>query len=563
MTGLRWNSGAAVALLILSFAAASPAAEKGPGTAGIAASHPLAVDVGRRILDQGGNAFDAAVAIAAALAVVEPYRSGLGGGAFYLLHDAESGRQVFVDAREVAPLAATANMYLDGNGQPVPGLSRSGALSAGIPGGVAGMVWINEKYGKLPLQTVLQPAIEFARNGFPAYRHFLLGLRPKLDLMRRWPAAPAVFFPDGVVPELGATIVQADLADTLEAIAEHGRDGFYQGEIAEELVEGVRAAGGIWSLEDLASYDVIERTPVYGQYHDMRIVSAPPPSAGGVALIDIFNQLAPYALEQDSRPEEVHLIVEAFRRAYRDRGQYIGDPAFVDIPVEMLTSPLYAQGQRASINLERATPSVMLPGRVPEAGKGTETTHFSLIDADGNRVAATLSLNFWFGSGFMAPGTGVLLNNEMDDFSIKTGVADGYGLVGGTDANAIGPGRRMVSSMSPTFLESERGVAILGTPGGSRIISMVARASLAWQQGATASEMVEMPRFHHQFLPDEIYFEPGALPPLLQEELRAMGHRLREAQGQFGNMQVVTWDFDDDIVEAASDPRGVGDVIVY
>jgi gamma-glutamyltranspeptidase/glutathione hydrolase len=294
----------------------------------------------------------------------------------------------------------------------------------------------------------------------------------------------------------------------------------------------------------------------------MTIVSAPPPSAGGIALSNVFNILSGYELGGLAPVDRKHLTIEAMRRAYRDRAIYLGDPAFVSMPLERLLSPFYAEGQRTSILLDHATPSTQLSGIRPEPVAGTNTTHFSVIDRAGNRVGGTLSINTWFGSAFIPPGTGVLLNNEMDDFSIKTGVPNGFDLIG-TEANSVAPGKRMLSSMSPTFLESERGIAILGTPGGSRIISMVLLASLAWFDGADAGEMVGLKRYHHQYFPDAVAYEKGALTADEEAALAARGHKLEPSARSYGNMQVVTWDRETGRVEAASDPRGGGDVTVY
>jgi gamma-glutamyltranspeptidase/glutathione hydrolase len=319
------------------------------------------------------------------------------------------------------------------------------------------------------------------------------------------------------------------------------------------MVAGVREAGGIWTPEDLAAYRVVERPPLTGQYRGWRVTSAAPPSSGGVLLVQMLNMLEGFELEGLSRTERVHLLVEVMRRAYRDRARYLGDPDFVAMPIERLTHPFYAAGLARDIRLDSATPSVGEPG--PPAG--THTTHFSILDREGNRVAATLSVNLPFGSGFVVPGTGVLLNDEMDDFSAQPGVPNAYGLVGG-EANAIAPGKRMLSSMTPTFVESEKGVALIGTPGGSRIISMVLLAVLDLDAGEPPAHWVGKARFHHQFLPDEIQHEPAAFTPGEAKALQALGHQLRHIEDGYGNMQAVYWDRAADRVEAASDPRGIG-----
>ncbi|HHO67771.1 MAG TPA: gamma-glutamyltransferase, partial [Gammaproteobacteria bacterium] len=492
--------------------------------AAVASAHPLATAAGVEILEAGGNAFDAAVAVSAALAVVEPYSSGIGGGGFWLLHRASDGRQVMVDGRERAPLAAHRDMYLDAAGQVVPGLSMDGPLAAGIPGEPAALAHIARHYGRLPLARSLAPAIRLARDGFEVDGHYRRMAKFRHALLQKWPESKAVFLAGGDVPAPGWRLKQPDLARTLEALARDGRDGFYAGPVAERLVAGVRRAGGIWRREDLEAYRVVEREPIRFRYRDLTVVSAAPPSSGGVALATLLNILSAWPLDDLDAATRTHLVVEAMRRAYRDRAQYLGDPDFVAIPLARLLHPWYAAGLRASLREDRATPSDSLPGRVP-GREGFDTTHLSVIDAEGNRVAATLSINYPFGSGFVAPGTGVLLNDEMDDFSAKPGVPNAYGLVG-AEANAIAPGKRPLSSMSPTFVESGRGVAVLGTPGGSRIITMVALAILDLAAGNGPAHWVSLPRFHHQYLPDEIQHEPGALAPAVADGLRRRGHRL-------------------------------------
>lgn len=530
-----------------------------PAKAGIASAHPLATQAGLEILKQGGNAFDAAVAVSAALAVVEPSSSGLGGGGFWLLHRASDGFEVMVDGREVAPAAATHDMFLDKQGNVVPGLSTNSALAAGIPGEPAGFVHLAAKYGKLPLKVSMQPAIRLAREGFPLNARLRGGIEAKRGTFNKG-AAAKVFLHKGAVPELNALIVQPDLARTLTAIAEQGRDGFYKGVVAKRLVEGVRGMGGIWSLQDLENYQVKERKPVYGEYHGARIISVPPPSSGGVALIDALNILSGFDLQHVDSATRKHLIVEAMRRVHRDRAEYLGDPDFVNVPVEKLIHPYYAAGQRTSIRMDRAMPSDALPG-VTAGEPGPQTTHFSVLDAEGNRVAGTMSINFFFGSGLMVPGTGVMLNNEMDDFAAKPGVPNGFRLVG-AEANAIAPGKRPLSSMTPTFVEKPDGLMILGTPGGSYIMGMVLLATLDWLDGSPAEQFIKKGRYHHQYLPDVLSFEPGAFSADEQATLQKYGQKLRESR-QPGNMQIVTWDYKTGEVKAVSDPRGVGVGVVY
>jgi gamma-glutamyltranspeptidase / glutathione hydrolase len=530
--------------------------------AAIASAYPLASQAGQEILAAGGNAFDAAVAVSAALAVVEPTSSGLGGGGFYLLHRQADGYETMVDARETAPGSASRDMYLDKAGNEIPDASIAGSLASAIPGEPAAFEYLARKYGKLPLKRSLQPAIRLARDGFPLYARIQGGIRYKLKVLLRSPDAAKVFLTaDGGVPEVGTLIRQPELANTLEAIAREGANGFYQGRVAADLVSGVRADGGIWTLQDLAAYRVVERKPLVGDYHGARIVSASPPSSGGIAVVDALNILSGFDLHQYDSATGKHLVIEAMRRAYRDRAIYLGDPDFVKVPLAQLSSMDYAAGQRTSIRTDKAMPSNLLPG-IESEHVGMQTTHFSILDADGNRVAATISINLFFGTGYMAPKTGVLLNNTMDDFSTKPGRPNVFGLVGNT-ANAIAPRKRALSSMSPTFVETPHGMMIIGSPGGSYIISMVLLGALNYLDGMSAADIVKYPHYHHQYLPDVVDYEAGALTETEIKELEAMGHGLKVSGRQWGNMQVITWDYASGKVDAASDPRGEGVGLVY
>jgi gamma-glutamyltranspeptidase/glutathione hydrolase len=545
------------ALLLCSFLVAPVAAdEQAERGWGIASAHPLATEAGREVLAAGGNAFDAAVAVSAALGVVEPYGSGLGGGGFWLLHEADEHRNVMIDGRERAPLAATRTMYQDEDGALNERASIDGPLAAGIPGLPAALVHIARDYGELPLGRSLAPAIRLAREGYEIGEPYRVMARFRREVLLRSPAAADTFLVDGEVPPEGYRLRQPELADTLERLARHGRSGFYDGPVARKLVTGVRAAGGIWSRRDLREYRVRERAPITGRYRGMEIVSAAPPSSGGVTLVEALNILAPYDLGTADPAERVHLVVEAMRRAYHDRARYLGDTDYVDVPIRRLTDPDYAAGRRASIRSDRATPSAQLPG-VGDDPRGRDTTHFSIIGPGGNRVAATLSINWPFGSAFMPPGTGVVLNDEMDDFAAKPGEPNVYGLVQG-EANAIEPGKRMLSSMSPTFLEHGDRVAVLGTPGGSRIISMVLLAALEFRDGGDAMALVERPRFHHQYLPDVVEVEPGAFDDALGAALRQRGHEIERHDDTWGDMQVVIDRAGS--VAGAADPRGIGSV---
>ncbi|MCU7915243.1 MAG: gamma-glutamyltransferase [Candidatus Thiodiazotropha sp. (ex Gloverina cf. vestifex)] len=524
-----------------------------PSKAAIATAHPLATEAGHQILKLGGNAFDAAVAVSAVLAVVEPYSSGIGGGGFWLLHRASDSFETMVDGRERAPLAAHRDLYLDKDGAVIPGLSIDGPLAAGIPGEPAALAHISQRYGRLPLKEVLAPAIRIAQEGFPVDSHYVRMATWRLEALRASESAASIFLHQGEVPTEGYLIRQPELAETLQRLADEGADGFYRGELAKRLVDAVKRAGGIWSLDDLTNYRVVERMPIQGNFMGLKITSASPPSSGGIALITMLNILQGFDLPMVEEPQRTHLIVEVMRRAYRDRANYLGDPDFVDIPVDVLTHPWYAAGLARDIQMERASQSV---GNLNHE-EGRDTTHFSILDREGNRVAATLSINYPFGSGFVVPGTGVLLNDEMDDFSASPGVPNVYGLVG-AEANSIAGGKRMLSSMSPTFVEDEGQVAVLGTPGGSRIITMVLLGILEMAEGKGPTDWVKRPRFHHQYLPDQIQYETDAFDESMRKQLEKMGHRLKPLDHDYGNMQAVYWNKKTGKVDAASDPRGLG-----
>ncbi|MEE9158566.1 MAG: gamma-glutamyltransferase, partial [Gammaproteobacteria bacterium] len=549
-----------LAFFVLAFGILGGCAER-PPQAAIAAAHPLAARAGLEILEAGGNAFDAAVAVTATLAVVEPYSSGLGGGGFWLLFRAHDERYSLLDGRETAPSAAHRDMYLDEAGELIPRASLDGALAAGIPGVAAGLDYLATHYGALPLAVSLAPAIRHARTGFAVSERYRRMAAFRLDALRASPAAAEVFLLNGEVPPIGYMVRQPALAATLERIAVVGRAGFYHGPIARRLVAGVQAGGGIWTLTDLADYHIKEREPIVGEYQGTRVVSAAPPSSGGVALVEMLNILSGFDLDAMDPVTQKHVIIEAMRRAYRDRADALGDPDFVEVPVARLTDPAYGKGLAATIELDRATPSTVSSKVEAPQSSGHQTTHFSIIDFEGNRVAATLSINYPFGSAFIPSGTGVLLNDEMDDFSVRPGTPNAYGLVGG-EANAIAPGKRPLSSMTPTFLERDDRIASLGTPGGSRIITMVLLAALDFAAGKGPVSWVGLPRYHHQYLPDEVQFEPGALDEFDQIGLARRGHTLRELNRPYGNMQAILWDAKTGAITAASDPRGEGQGVV-
>ena len=522
----------------------------------VVTSNALATEAGEKILAEGGNAYDAATTISAMLSVVEPFASGLGGGAFWLIYDAKSNKYKMLDARETAPLQSHKNMYLDENEDIIKNISTLGPLSAGIPGIPAVLSYVNDKYGSKKLSTLLDPAYKAAINGFPVNERYLKGANYKKEWLKEYKETEAIFLDKGEVPQKGWILKQADLARTIKKIMKDGHKSFYTGSFAKKMVESVQSNGGIWTEEDLNRYKVLEREPVRSTYKGISIIAPGLPSSGGLVLSNALNILAGYELDKLSLTAQKHLIIESLRRAYYERAIKMGDPDFMDNSLEFLLTPSYAAKQRESININYATDNKTLEfADPPYQGQGNDTTHFSVIDKFGNRVAVTQSINFWFGSAFVPKGTGVLLNNEMDDFSIKPGTENGYGLIG-YDANAVEPGKRMLSSMTPTFLESERGFVILGTPGGSRIISMILLATLEWINGGDAKSMVSLPRFHHQYHPDYVLYEEEAFVSSEIDELESMGHTFKKSNRQFGNMQIIMWEHENNKIEVASDPRG-------
>ncbi|TPG46203.1 gamma-glutamyltransferase [Rhodanobacter glycinis] len=531
-----------------------------PGHAAIASANFLATNAGLEVLAHGGNAFDAAIAVASTLSVVEPESSGIGGGFMAVLHRAKDGHDVFIDAREAAPAAVDRKAYLNADGSPNRDTALKGPLSAGIPGEPAGLALIAKRYGRLPLQQSLAPAIRIARDGFKPDSRLRNAIAEEQKDLQRWPASVAKYLPNGKSPVEGAIWRDPDQARTLELIAAHGDDGFYRGETANKLVTAVRAAGGNWTLADLASYKAKERTPIIVNYRGYRIVTAPPPSSGGVAIAEILNILAGFDLSKMDQVQRVHYIVEAMRRAFRDHNDYLGDPDFVKMPLDMLLSPFYADGLRQGILPDKATPSSMLP-RAEAAEPGMHTTHFSIIDADGNMAAVTSTVNYTMGSTFVAEGTGVLLNDEMDDFALVPNKPNVYGLLGSA-ANAPEGGKRMLSSMSPSIVIGADRTAVIGSPGGSTIITQVLEGILHFIDGESAQQIAAHKRFHHQYMPDEVMVEQGTFDPVTSEALTKMGYTLKQRES-WGFMNVVTWDRKTNKLDAASDPRrpsGLGKV---
>ena len=531
-----------------------------PGHAGIASANFLATNAGFEVLAKGGNAFDAAVAVASTLSVVEPESSGIGGGFMATLHIAKDNRDVFIDARETAPMAVNPKDYLNPDGTPNRDAALKGPLSAGIPGEPAGLVLLAKRYGRLPLSVSLAPAIRTARDGFKPDSRLLGAIKDEQKNLERWPASAAKFLPNGQPPVDGEIWRDPEQARTWELIAEKGDAGFYHGETAQKLVDAVHAAGGNWTLQDLANYRARERAPIVVDYRGYRIVTAPPPSSGGVAIAEILNILRGYDLAKMDQAHRAHYIIEAMRRAFRDHNDYLGDPDFVKMPLDMLLSPFYADGLRQNILPDQATPSSMLP-HGPAHDPGMHTTHFSIIDKDGNMVGITSTVNYVLGSTFVAKGTGVLLNDEMDDFALVPDQPNVYGLLG-SKANAPQGGKRMLSSMSPSIVVGKDRSAVIGSPGGSTIITQVLEGILHFIDGDSAQQVAAAKRFHHQFLPDVVYVEDGVFDAATSAELKKMGYTLKPRE-PWGYMNVVTWDHRDNKLDAASDPRrpsGLGKV---
>ncbi len=543
----------ALLLPLAASAASSDAPAAHPPGAAISSAHALATQAGLITSRDGGNAFDAAITVSSVLSVVEPISSGIGGGGFFLLHDARTGKDVFLDAREIAPQAATPEAYLDAEGNLDTDRAEHGPWSAGLPGLPAALVKLADEYGRLPLSRTLAPAIRIAEEGFPVYARLERGYAGKREVLERYPGTRALFLADGDPPKVGEVLKQPDLARTLRLIATQGFDGFYRGDVAAKLVAGVNAEGGQWTVAELAAYQVREREPIRFRYRDWDITTAPPTSSGGVALAEMLQMAAGWDLSRLDAAQRTHVLVEAMRRAYRDRTIYLGDPDFTRVPVARLTSADYAAGLRATIHPDKATPSALLPGQ-PAPLEDEETTHFSIIDAEGNIVSATQTINLLYGSGLVPPGTGVILNDEMDDFALKPGTPNAFGVMG-FEANAVAPGKRMLSSMTPTFMESPAKLAVLGAPGGSRIITEVLLGILGYDDGLSAQEVAALPRFHHQWMPDVISAEPGAFDAATIARLEAMGHQVNAGEGTWGVLNTVAWDKRANVLSGGADPR--------
>ncbi|MBR1205718.1 gamma-glutamyltransferase [Bradyrhizobium sp. AUGA SZCCT0105] len=525
-TGARWMVAAIVAIGLTASApghAASVAPVAAENGMVVSAQH-LATQVGIEVLKRGGNAVDAAVAVGYALAVAYPAAGNLGGGGFMTIQLAD-GRKTFLDFRETAPKGATANMYLDKDGNVIAGLSTKGHLAVGVPGSVAGMEYAREKYGTMKRADVIAPALQLTEDGFVLDQGDVSMLQTSTKDFQDDPASGAIFLNNGKPFQVGERLTQHELAETLREISKRGTDGFYKGWVGAAIVASSQAGKGLLTQEDLDNYKVRELAPVECDYRGYHVVSAPPPSSGGVVICEILNILEGYPLKELGyhSAQAVHYQIEAMRHAYVDRNSYLGDPDFVKNPLERLLDKNYAAKIRAVIDPAKAGASKDIKPGVPPH-EGNNTTHYSIADKDGNAVSVTYTLNDWFGAKVTAAKTGVLLNDEMDDFTAKVGVPNLYGLVQGA-ANSIAPGKRPLSSMSPTIVTRDgKPVMVVGTPGGSRIITAVLLTMInAIDYGMNAQEAVDMPRFHQQWLPDLTNLEDFALSPDTRKILEGMG----------------------------------------
>jgi gamma-glutamyltranspeptidase/glutathione hydrolase len=520
----------------------------------VVSAHPLASDIGVEVLRAGGNAADAAVAVQFALAVVFPEAGNLGGGGFAVIHQ-PGGPALALDFREEAPAAATRHMYQDSSGEVIPQLSWLGHLASGVPGSVAGLQALHDSLGRLPWPSLLTPAIHLARQGFAISDKEAAHLNEKMPLIREHSTPPHAF--ERPQPwQGGDTLRQPDLARSLQIISDQGAKGFYAGWIADSLVAEMQRGGGLITRADLLQYQARWRQPVRGRYRAFEVISMPPPSSGGIALMQLLRLMAAEDVGclDWHRPAAVHLMVEAERRVYADRAAHLGDPDFYPVPQDTLLSEAYLRGRMATYDPLRATPSRNLAaGQLPVESE--ETTHTSIVDGDGQAISLTTTLNGWYGSCVVVGGAGFFLNNEMDDFSAKPGEPNFFGLIG-AEANAIAPGKRMLSSMTPTIVLRDGAVwMVVGTPGGSTIITSVFQQIVNVAHfGFNMQGSVEAPRFHHQWLPDTIAYEPGAWPPGVLDSLQAMGHHLRP-RGPIGRVDAILRRPDGGW-EGGADPRG-------
>lgn len=529
----------------------------------VVSSSGIASDVGVQVMRQGGNAVDAAVATAFALAVTYPEAGNLGGGGFLVVRLA-SGETASLDFREKAPLAATRDMYLDASGG-VSDAAVSGHLAVGVPGSVAGLHAAWRRFGRLRWEQLVEPAIRLAEDGFTVDERMNRTIAERRGRLARFPSTVEAFLPNGQPPAVGSVFRQPALAESLRRIAQEGPDAFYRGRIADLIVQEMRRDGGLITHEDLALYEARWRDPIISTYRGHTVIGPPPPSSGGVTLAEILNILEGYDLAAYGwqSPESQHLLTEAFRRAYADRNYYLGDPDFVPIPIERLTSDAYAAELRATISMNRASSSDDY-NRVPRVSEGSHTTHVSVVDADGNAASLTTTINSLYGSGVVVRGAGFFLNNEMDDFSAKPGAPNQFGLVQG-EANAIEPGKRMLSAMTPIIVLAPDGRLLLvaGTRGGSRITTQMTQIVVnVIDYGMNVRAAVDAPRIHHQLFPDELEYERDGLDPVTASALRGMGHTVAPADGYYGEVQAILVRPDGTRVGAA-DERIVGEAVGY
>lgn len=520
----------------------------------VASEQGLATQVGLDILKQGGNAIDAAVAVGFALAVVLPNAGNIGGGGFMVLHDDKTGKDVAIDFREIAPAKASRDMYLDNQGNVIDGKSLFTHDASGVPGTVAGMEYALKKWGTMPLSKVLEPAIKLADKGFIVSDVLAQTLKEEKSTLGKWSASKAIFFKNGEPLKSGDLLVQKDLAKSLRLIAKQGAKAFYQGEIATKIAKEMQSHGGTMTLEDLKAYKVVERQPIIGDYRGYKVVTMPPPSSGGVHLIEILNMLERYPIKEDgvNSAKNIHHMAESMKLAYADRSEYLGDPDFVKIPVTGLTSKAYANERVKTIDDNKARLSSNIKPGKPQPYESDQTTHFSVMDKAGNAVAVTYTLNLNFGSGIVVEGTGILLNNEMDDFSVKPGVPNAFGLVGGA-ANAIEAKKRPLSSMTPTIvMKNNKPWLVTGSPGGARIITTVLQSVVnTIDHEMNPAEAIITPRVHHQWLPDELRVEEGISPDTIKL-LQDKGHKV-VTKAPMGRIQIIQ--ADDSGFYGYSDPR--------
>jgi gamma-glutamyltranspeptidase/glutathione hydrolase len=524
----------------------------------VATGAPIATRVGTDVLNTGGNAFDAAVAVGFALAVVHPQAGNIGGGGFAVLHDGSSGVIRALDFRETAPLAAHRDMYLDDSGAVVPRLSLWGAKASGTPGTVAGLYELWAQHASMPWEALVLLAADVADTGFVLDDGLAESLTDYRESLTHFPATAEIFFPEGRQPAAGDRLIQAELGRSLRLIAERGRDGFYVGETAERIERCMQRHGGLITKEDLARYQPVWREPTHTRFDGLDIYSMPPPSSGGIIVGQILKLLEPYDLTgySSQSPEYIHLFTEAARLAFADRAEYLGDPDFCDIPTNLVDDD-YLDQRRELIVLKHAGISEHVKAGRPARYESDQTTHYSICDNKGNMVAVTYTLNSSYGCKLVVEGAGFLLNNQMDDFSIKPGVPNIWGLIGG-EANSIQPGKRMLSSMAPSLLLKDgQPRAIIGTPGGSKIITVVAQAILNLTRfQLSAEEICSQPHFHHQWLPDVLYFEEDSFNRDLIEELAGYGHTVKE-RSHYGDLQIILID-EQGHMTPASDTRGRG-----